>query len=305
MGTMQTRRAEVSMPGPRLPTVLKEITERLLRDDWCRTSTEDGTRKYYVVGCDDQAADLGAEANFSRWEFPIPTKHGPFSEWAARSQLADNSRLNYLNRARRNLERAGVPTAAIDRFLTGETDDLSDWPFDPVLSVEERSRLCSNFFQAVRLNYFDAESVELDCDEVAETNIAREKLCLEEVTNKYSKIVDRWEQLERLSFDDPQLGEASKTFLYGFYRASVLLCASAVETQLKRLVKSAQERAGAFELIDAAEKAKLIEPDLARHARDLFSSRNRVAHDNRDPLHDKAKEVLVVARMLVAKLQVA
>ncbi|HYL36785.1 MAG TPA: DUF4145 domain-containing protein [Bryobacteraceae bacterium] len=284
---------------------MKEITKSLLRDDWCRISTEDGTRKYYIVGCDDQAADLGAEVNFSRFEFPIPTKHGPFTEWAVRSQLADNNRLSYLKRARKNLERAGVPTTAIDRFVAGETDDLSDWTFDPVLSVEERLRLCSNFFQAVRLNYLDAESVELDCDETAETNIAREKLCLEEVTNKYSKIVDRWEQLQRLSFDDPQLQEASKTFLYGFYRASVMLCASAVETQLKRLAKSAPERAGAFELIDTAEKAKLIEPDLARHARDLFSSRNRVAHDNRDPSQDRAKEVLGVARMLLSKLQAA
>jgi hypothetical protein len=305
MGGMRTKRADVSMPGPGLPTVLKEITDRLLRDDWCRMSTEDGARKYYIVGCDDQAADLGAEADFSRWEFPIPTKHSLFSEWAARSQLAENSPLNYLNRARRSLERAGVSTAAIERFLAGDKDDLSEWTFDPVLSVEERSRLCSNFFQAVRLNCSDAESIELDRDEVAETNIEREKICLAEVTNKYSKIVDRWEQLERLSFDDLQLGEASKTFLYGFYRASVMLCASAVETQMKRLVTSAPERASAFELIDAAERANLIAPDLARHARDLFRTRNRVAHDNRDLLHDEAKEVLVVARMLVAKLQVS
>ena len=124
-------------------------------------------------------------------------------------------------------------------------------------------------------------------------------------TNKYSKIVDRWEQLERLSINDLQLAEASKTFLYGFRRATVVLCASAVETHLKRLVASAPDRAGAFDLIEAAEMAKLIEPDLACYARDLFSYRNRVAHENHDPSHDKAKEVLAVARMLVAKLQVA
>jgi len=285
--------------------VFKEITERLLHDDWLRVSTEDGKRKYYIVGCDDQAADLAGEADFSHSEFPIPTKHGPLSEWATRSQLADDSRPNYLNQARKSLERAGVPTAAIDRFLTGETDDLSDWTFDPALSFAERAGLCSNFFQAVRLSFSNARSVELDSDEVEEANMAREKICLAEVTNKYSKIVDRWEQLERLSFDDPLLMEASKTFLYGFYRASVVLCASAVETQLKRLIPAASDRNGVSDLIKAAETAKLIEPDLASHARDLFTFRNRVAHDSRDPPYDKAKEVLGVARMLVTKWQVA
>lgn len=60
-------------------------------------------------------------------------------------------------------------------------------------------------------------------------------LSLPDTTIAAVKIVDRWEQLERLPFDDPQLEEASKAFLYGFYRASVVLCASAVETELKQL----------------------------------------------------------------------
>lgn len=72
-----------------------------------------------------------------------------------------------------------------------------------------------------------------------EASIEREKSCLKQLTNKYSKIVDRWEQLQHLPFDDPQLEEVSRTFLYGFYRASVMLCASAVETQLKLIVPSA------------------------------------------------------------------
>jgi hypothetical protein len=65
------------------------------------------------------------------------------------------------------------------------------------------------------LSFSDAQSIELDDDEAEEAGIAREKICLEQLTKKYSKIVDRWEQLERLPFDDPQLEEASRTFLYG------------------------------------------------------------------------------------------
>jgi hypothetical protein len=87
-------------------------------------------------------------------------------------------------------------------------DDLRDWKFHQDISPGERLRLLSNFFQAARLSLSDAQSVELDSGEVEEASIAREKICLEQLTKKYSKIVDRWEQLERLPFDDPQLEEA-------------------------------------------------------------------------------------------------
>ena len=302
---MQTRRAGVSTPGPRLPVVLKEITEKLLQDDWYRVSTEDGTRKYYIVGCADQAADMDGEEDFSRFEFPILAKPGPLSQWAVCSQLADNKPATFLKGARQKIERAGVPPAAIDCFLAGETDDLSDWKFRQEVSADERARLLSNFFQAARLSFPDAQSVELDSDEIKEANIAREKICLGQLTNRYSKIVDRWEQLKSFPFDDPQLEEASRTFLYGFYRASVVLCASAVETQLKHLGPSAPAVDGPSSLIQSAEAAKLIGRNLADIAKDLFWFRNRVVHDNLEPSYDEAKTRLGVARMLVGKLRVA
>lgn len=183
---MQTRRAK----GPKLPVVLKEITEKLLRDDWYRMSTEDGARKYHIVGCADQEADLHGEGDFCRFEFPMPTKPGPLSQWHVRSQLADNKPANFLKGARQNIERAGVPPAAIDRLLAGE-DDLSDFKFRREVSADERLKLLLNYFQAARLNFPDAQSVELDSDELEEASIEREKVCLKELTKRYSKIVDR------------------------------------------------------------------------------------------------------------------
>jgi hypothetical protein len=308
MGAMQTRRAEASTPGPRLPVALKEITERLLQDDWYRVSTEDRARKYYIVGCADQAADLDGEGAFSRLEFPIPTKAGPLSEWHVRSQLADNKPGHFLKGARQNIERAGAQPAAIDRFLAGETDDLSELKFDREVSADERLKLLSTYLQAARLNFPDAQSVKLDSDEEEEASIEREKVCLKELADRYSKIVDRWEQLERLRFNDPQLEEASRTFLYGFYRASVVLCASAVETQLRHIVPSApgvSADAGPSYLIHSAQEAKLISLYLAEIAKDLFRFRNRVVHDNQEPSHDEAKKWLGSARMLVKTLRVA
>jgi hypothetical protein len=190
---------------------------------------------------------------------------------------------------------------AIDRFLAGE-DDLRDWKWHHEVTAGERDRLLLNFLQATRLDFPDAGSLELDTDEEAEARIEREKTCLHELAKKYQKIVDRWEQLTRLPFDDPQIEEATRTFLYGFYRATVVLCASAVETQLKR-ISSAPEPATVFELIKFAKENKLIQNRIAGNAEDLFRYRNRVAHDNREPEHAKAKEILVFARLLVEELR--
>jgi hypothetical protein len=301
MDAMKMKHLEVSTAGPALPVVVKEITEKLLTDDWYRMSTQDGARRYYVVGAAEES-DLDGDADFCCFQFPIPTNPGPLSQWAVRSQLADNKPADILIGARKNLEAAGVRPAAIDRFLAGD-NDLSDWGFHRDVPADERITVLLNFLQAARLSLSDARSLKLSRDEEAEAKVAREKICLDQLATRYSKIVDRWEQFERLPFDDPQLEEASKTFLYGFYRAAVVLCASAVETQLKRLIPSAPTQATAFQLIALAEKAKLFEGDLGSYGRDLFSYRNRVTHDNAEPEYDKAKEVLAVARMLVAKLR--
>jgi hypothetical protein len=116
-----------------------------------------------------------------------------------------------------------------------------------------------------------------------------------------------------LAFDDPQIQEASKTFLYGFYRSTVVVCASAVETQLKRIAKvhrlttqfsreESDKDPGAFELIERARAARLLKRDLADQAKDLFWFRNDVAHRKRDPKSDEAKERLGIARMLVTEM---
>ena len=55
---------------------------------------------------------------------------------------------------------------------------------------------------------------------------------MRELSNRYPKIVDRSEQLEPISPSDTQLEEASRCYLYGFYRASIVLSATALESYL-------------------------------------------------------------------------
>ena len=176
----------------------------------------------YIVGCQEQAADLAGEADFDLSEFPIPNVRGPLSYWAVRSQLADNKPNQYLNDARKQLERAGVPHEDIDRSLASGMDDWSGWKWRSDVTEEERTTLLSNFFQALRLRFSSQLPIYLDGQEIQDSDIAREKMCLGQIAKKYEQIVDRWEQLKVLPFDDPQLHDASNSFLHGFYRARVI-----------------------------------------------------------------------------------
>jgi hypothetical protein len=232
---MESHSAEVSMPGPRLPDVLKEIADHLIRDNWCRFSTADGKRAYYIVGCDEQESEMAGKAGFSHCQHPTPTPTETPSEWATRPQVAD-------------------------------------------------------------------KEIRLDADEQCEADISREKICLRELVGKYKKLIPRWEQLERLAFDDQSMEEASKAFLFGFYRACIALCAANVEAQVKRLCGPDQGQ-GAMDMIDSVERHGHLGRDSAKHARDLCRARIRILHDANAPTADKAKEMLVVARLLVTELR--
>src|SRR5437667_159349 len=110
---MRNAEIEVRMPGPDLPVVLRELVDRICADDWHRLSTQDGAKFYYVVG--EEAAQLHRDGplHFAISEFPGagpsdgPKQAGPIAEYILHSQVAAKHP-NYLQRARRRLEQAGV-----------------------------------------------------------------------------------------------------------------------------------------------------------------------------------------------------
>ena len=57
---------------------------------------------------------------------------------------------------------------------------------------------------------------------------------LEEFAERYPKAVKRATTLEWLPFSDPQLREASRCYLYGFFRATVLIAVAALEIRRVR-----------------------------------------------------------------------
>src|SRR5208283_2746743 len=141
---------------------------------------------------------------------------------------------------------------------------------------------------------------ELDQEDAREVDAARQKLCLHEIAAKYRKIVNKWEQLERLPFSDPQLEEASQAYLYGFYRAAVVLSASALEKHLKRIVGQGWGSYG--ELVEEAAVCRGLGPAWIAQGQDVFRERNKVVHDDCKPSPDKAREVLGNARGVLRQI---
>ena len=116
-------------------------------------------------------------------------------------------------------------------------------------------------------------------------------------------MVNRLEQLQRISFHDAQLEEASRCYLYGFHRASIVLSASAQEAHLKRVTGREDEYVGhTADLIKEALRREIIDNSLAEAARSVFKKRNKVVHENHDPSHDEAKEILALAKGVVSAL---
>lgn len=287
---------------PLLPRVLREIAEKLIADDWFRMETQDGSHSYYIVGARAYDGEMRGELSFTTCCIVSPrTDVGPLGEYIARSQTAGEHR-DYLKHARKRLEREGVSPGAIDRFLHGDLDALPDL-VPASVSHEESLRMFGDLLDAWRVSQIRERDAmaELNDDERQEVDLQREKLCLKEIVTRYGKIVDWWEQLDTLRFQDQQLEEGSRAYLYGFYRASVVLSAAALEKHLKRI--TAVEWLGKYRgLVEQAAAALGLDHAWVDQACSVFQIRNKVVHEGHVPSHDEAKLVLGNARGALAKI---
>jgi len=300
---MRTREIVVKVPGPRLPIVLREIVDRLCSDDWERRSTEDDDQFYYIIG----EAASASETNFKVSEFPAakataqPKQAGPPAEWHVRSQIAGRHP-NYLRRARRRLEDRGVSASAIDRFLEEEKNLEEFFAGEFILNVEGLAAL-TEFVQAWQIFKSEGQPRSLDEEDAQEVDTAREKMYLQEITKKFAKILERGAELEPVSFEDPQLEEASRCYLCGFYRASIVLSAAAVEMHLKRLLRRPEDSYDKFsKLVDDAKEARKLPACLAESALEISRARNPIAHAGLESDHDKSLLILGLAKKIIDHL---
>jgi len=289
------------MPGPPLPDVLSEVVDRLVSDDWCRLSTEDGGRHYYEIGFEAAEAGRTGNAYFRVLEWPAPMPISPLAERYSRSQVA-SKHPNYVQQARQRLESLGVPSAAIDEVEQG--GEFNGWRWNDSTTRNQRYEALHFFLQALSIFGKKVTAAEMDRDEAKEVEVGTQKLYLQELAAKFRRLVNEISAHDPLDFHDPQLEEASRCFLYGFYRATIVLSAEAVDECLKEVTGKTDGSYGdRVEFAFWNGKLGANHKFLADPTKALFDNRNRVVHHKWNPTEDEAGQILGVAKKVVDHLK--
>jgi len=299
--------------GRLLAEVLNAIVDRLVADDWGEFRDEKANRHFFVVGLEAFWLYVEDPTVFNSLHFSGSQRLTPKAEWFVRSQVAGaHPPVYYLPQAQRRLEEAGVPAETIERlerlrgqgidhFCKGGFEDFfKELRFDGSVSARQRNEALVEFLDAwgIRLSREGLEAVAESSEQ--ELEVGRQKLFLKEVSRKYEKVVDRGSVLDPVTFKDLQLEEASKCYLYCFYRASIALSAEAVETHLKRctgLVNDSNR-----DRIEQAKSLGKLNQEGKIAANRVFDVRNEVVHDGLEPRHDEAQEVLLLAKEVINQL---
>ena len=121
---------------------------------------------------------------------------------------------------------------------------------------------------------------------------------------RFPKVVKRAAGFDWLPFSDPQLREAIRCYLYGFFRAAILVAVAALESRLKKI--AVVERLENYErLVDFVfGDAGVCGKDAVRVSalKDLFRLRNKVAHEGAEPKREEAEGALVLVRSTIETL---
>jgi hypothetical protein len=293
---------EVRMSQHSLANVLSELVDRLVADDWCRFSTGDGSRHYYEIGFEAAHAGRTGDADFRVLEWPAPNPISPLAEWYSRSQVA-SKHPDYAQQARRRLESLGVPSAAIDGVEQGDFD-FNGWRWNDSATRDQQFEALQFFLQALNIRGQKVSTAEIDHVEQNEVDAGRQKLFLQEVAAKFRRLLDEISAHDPVDCHDPTLEEASKCFLYGFYKATIVLSAEAVDECLK---KATDKRDGSYRdrVKTAFCQGKLGKnyKDLGQPTEALFDKRRDVVHNYWRPTEDEAGQILGMAKKVVDHLK--
>ena len=126
-----------------------------------------------------------------------------------------------------------------------------------------------------------------------------EKRFLKELTERLPKAVERaLEFNDWLSFHNPQLREALRCYLYGFFSAAVLVSAAALEVRMREVasVERIESYSALVACVFGTAGVAGHDPVLARSLDDLFDFRNKVAHAKADASREQAFNALLVVR---------
>jgi hypothetical protein len=300
-----------------LSAVFSELVELLLTDDWECEQAIDG-RKYYIFGwdayfhektCQFSDESIAAEPRKMKWISLIS------SEKYLNSVMAGQSKRKYLEVAEKRLEEVGLDWRLADEIIAlqlkslsakqrarngGKSgDEDSGSGMEDVLS-EDQLKAVYHWHDAKITAILESANL-LDKITPGQLKEERQKLYLRELSFKYLSILKRLETLSPLSFADEQLNEATRCWLYGFYRATILLSASSLEEKLKKVIGDDWLKRYS-NLIEKARNAEILDDANAEMAKRVFEWRNKVAHAHGNPGSNDARDVLAWVRGILTFL---
>jgi hypothetical protein len=317
---MRTKTGEVRF-GPPLPIVLCELTEKLIADDWARHATPDDGSVYYVLGVAAHDADQVGEPDHLSLSVPHGGQVSVIGEQQVHAQVASvKSPDYYVRQWRKPLEATGIDAREVETFLNAfeRGDDFSPLVSGWHIDQPDRFNAFINLLRALVLRRgVPVDELATESEKRQEIGTAIEKMYLEEISRLFKSIVTRAGPLEPLEFQDAQLNEASRCYLYGFFKAAVLLSASALEKRLRDAIglvgldqvgaKSKEQKGFYGPLVEVAAERGVLgprerlgqDPAFASYARGVFQFRNKVAHEGHEPQSHEAEETLTKTRQVV------
>lgn len=311
-----TQHGEIRLGEPSIPEVIVELVSLVTNDDWARYSTADDGRCYYVVGHQAAEADRQGLERFPMLSLPLPVQITPKGEATVHARVAA-PKPSFVKRARRRLSAAGVDqehVALLLDALEGKQVDASQlagkFAFE---KGSEQWRAFGDLLSAVVFERGLEVEAQSEAEDRLHASVATQKHYAQEFAQLFPNVVQRAGSLEELEAVDPQLNEASRCFLYGFFKATVLLSAGALEGCLRKIAgdedpSPKQDSRGMYRrLVEraAAKRALGAGPTegqqhvFSEFALEVFKRRNEVAHEGREPSRTVALEVLTKSRQIV------
>jgi hypothetical protein len=292
-----------------LPAVLREIAAALLASDWTRYSDDSG-HFYYVIRESDRAREIESLRTFPHMAVFKTEPPGYFEDWYIRAVLATDTP-DYMAKARTALARSGVDLGISDEVAlalkardsrAALTEVLERWV--PQMIADDRLEAILAVLGAIRV--VQTRSGELPFSESNRPDLRRalEAKFLKELTERFPKIVERAATFDWLSFADGQIREASRCYLYGFFRATVVIAAAAVEKRLKGIARIAWLESYEALISAVYGPAGTQGEDRARAGvlNDLFALRNLIVHQGHEPQAEEATKALDSAREVLDSL---
>ena len=286
-----------------LPGIAKEIMLALLDGDWARYSDDSGEHFYYIIRERDHGIEVNDRHAFNNMLALGKYEPDAFESWYIQAALAEEPP-DRLARARKRVVEAGVDPAFFDAMI--ETSALRA-PLEKLLPPFIRNNNWDELIavlEAVRIERTRQQHIFISQSDRPGLRKALEARFLKELIERFPKVVKRAAGFEWLPFSDPQLREAIRCYLYGFFRAAILLAVAALESRLKKIAVVERpencERLVNLVFGDAGVCGK--DEVRARALKELFRFRNKVAHEGEEPRREEAEKALDLVRSTIETL---